>query len=221
MDEARKFLRYIMPGLVFGTLTLLWLFIVDPNFKDRFLSIIKESALGAALGSLLMSGGLGYIFATIHHCVHSKCDRDILDHYPLINGINIKPDAGEVNREEALVISTALWCQMRDKKYIEDATYKKLESFGNQVHALGTVRIASFFSFVTALFIIFTILKLDIIIEAWPRFIIMYVLGIFVIFMFDHAYRRVGTFAQGVYDRIFREAYNQSSAAKSADSGLD
>lgn len=205
MDEARKFLRYIMPGLVFGTLTLLWLFIIDPHFKDYFLSTIKESALGTALGSLLMSGSLGYIFATIHHCFHSKCDIDVLNHSPLINSVNIKSDS----QEEALVISTALWCQMRDKECIKDATYKKLESLGNQVHALGTARVASFFALVTALIIIFTVLKFDVTFEPSLRFVFLYVFGISVIIIFDHAYRRVGAFSQGVYDRIFHEAYEE------------
>lgn len=198
MDDARKFLRYVAPGVIFGTLTLLWLFIVDPGVTSKIFGIIEESALGAALGGLLMSGGLGYILATIHHNWHAKYDEDILDHSPLIKSLGFCPDS----REEALVISTALWCQMRDKEYIKDATFKKLESFGNQVHALGTARVASIFALMVA--VMFSI-------PFGPsvNFIIMYLLGISVFIMFDLAYRRVGIFAQGVYDQIFYEAYDE------------
>lgn len=68
MDEARRFLRYVMPGLVYGVETLLLLFIVFPKWTQHLiLDVVAKDGVGAALGGVLASGALGYIFATLHH----------------------------------------------------------------------------------------------------------------------------------------------------------
>lgn len=209
-----------MPGLVFGTETLLWLFIVFPDWTQQqiFPRISEKNGLGFVLGGVLMSGALGYIFATIHHVVHHyfnlKIDRGILDHSRLINrlivekAIPVEPNSGVVNREEALAISTMIWCRLKDKGHFDgDATYKKFEYYGDQTHALGAARIASVFAFVTALMFCFTIGTPNITCGSSTRFVLMLALGGGVICIFHYAYRYLGTFAQDVYDRIVCEAY--------------
>ncbi len=75
---------------------------------------------------------------------------------------------------------------------------------GDQAHALGTARVAFFFSVITAvvIFQMIGIISLD------PgRFALVLLLGWAVTRMFHDAYRHVGTMAQGVYDRIFSATY--------------
>lgn len=217
MDEARKFLRYVQPGLIFVTLTLLWLFIVDPNETYKiFLRIIKESALAAALGGLLMSGGIGYIFEAIHHTVRSLFNTKILDHSSLINNLDIGTLTGKVDLEKSEETSTTLWCLLKDKNYIGDATYKKLESFGHITHALGTAFIASIFSLVTAAIFCFAFLGFS---KSWDfnaRLCFALVPGVLVIAMFYCSYRRVGILAQTVYDQRFKIAYAEYLAGMEA-----
>jgi hypothetical protein len=68
MDEARRFLRYVMPGFVFGVETVLCLLIVYQEWMwSEIRSFAVKGSLGGALGGVLASGALGYIFAAIHH----------------------------------------------------------------------------------------------------------------------------------------------------------
>jgi hypothetical protein len=217
MDEARRFLRYVMPGLVYGIETLFWLFIVFPEWTQRLiLDHAAKDLLGVALGSVLAAGALGYIFATVHHRCHwhLSIDRGILDHSALINRllaaglISIESNAKRVNRQEALEISLAHWYQPREHdNSIGDATYKKLDSMGDQAHALGTARVASFFAVVTALTFCFMIGTFSLNFESIVRFVLMLLLGIGVTYLFHDAYRRVGTISQAIYDRIFSDAH--------------
>jgi hypothetical protein len=71
MDDARRFLRYVLPGLVFGIETLLWLFIVFPGWtQSQLLSVSAKDGIALAIGSVLASGAVGYVFATVHHWCH-------------------------------------------------------------------------------------------------------------------------------------------------------
>ena len=222
MDEARRFLRYVMPGLVYSTETLLWLFIVFPEWTQRLiLDLAAKDGLGVALGSVLASGALGYIFATVHHWCHwhLSIDRGILDHSDLINRLlaagllSNESNPRRVDREEALEISLADWYRPREHgNSIGDATYKKLDSLGDQAHALGTARVASFFSVVTALAFCFKIGTFSLNFESIIRFVLMLLLGMGVTYLFHDAYRRVGTIAQAIYDRVF-SAVGRGTAA--------
>ena len=44
MEEARRFLRYVMPGLVYGVLTALWLFILLPEWTQSQMRYLMTSA---------------------------------------------------------------------------------------------------------------------------------------------------------------------------------
>jgi hypothetical protein len=89
VDEARRFLRYIIPGAIFAFLTALWLYIVLldwPSFK--LLEFTDKEGIGGAIAALLASGALGYIFATVHHCLHWNCpkyNQKVLDHSDMVN----------------------------------------------------------------------------------------------------------------------------------------
>jgi hypothetical protein len=74
MDEARRFLRYVIPGLVFLTETLILLWVIKPDVAYKILEgFKKESGVGLVIATLLVSGGVGFIFSVLHHFLH-WCD---------------------------------------------------------------------------------------------------------------------------------------------------
>ena len=217
-DEGRKFLRYVMPGLVYGVETLLFLFIVMPEFTVCVLAKLSDKhALGAIVGAFLVSGALGYIFAAVHHWVHWSCcfecfDGKIFDHRPIIKKLRDKKiplddeDSKRLNssnkreaRETAESISLALWYRLLNKEH-------KLGTDGidhllNQAHALGTARIASVFALLTTIGLSMCHGTPDVC-HLFPfiRYVVMLILGVVIILIFDNQYRRVALFAQKAYD---------------------
>lgn len=208
-----------MPGLLFVILTLLWLFIVEPQFLYKLLPYIqKESALGAALGSLLVSGGLGYIFATIHHACHcffnKKCKEEkdrILDHRSIAKEITMKEYS---DPELAMALSYAHWYNQLRAGNIGDAADKKVGSLGDQSHGLGAARVASFFALATTLLILYNknyFAGEPCLCEPAIRFIGMLVLGGWITCLFHLGYKRVGTIAHATYENILKDARHRKS----------
>jgi hypothetical protein len=75
MDEARRFLRYVTPGLTFAVQALLLLFIVNPQWTlDRIGELKKDAGAGLAFALFLASGGIGYLISVVHHTLH-HCNR--------------------------------------------------------------------------------------------------------------------------------------------------
>ncbi len=71
MDEARRFLRYIVPGLVAMVETVGLLLIASPLWTlDHLSTLPKEQGIGAVVAALVASGGLGYILSVCHFTLH-------------------------------------------------------------------------------------------------------------------------------------------------------
>lgn len=80
MDEARRFLRYLTPGLVFVIEALALLAVsnggglkadLEQLLSDETVSALLETGgLFAFVSLLVLSGGLGTIFSHIHHALH-------------------------------------------------------------------------------------------------------------------------------------------------------
>ena len=71
MDEARRFLRYVTPGLTFAVQALLLLFIVNPQWTlDRIGELKEDAGAGLAFALFLASGGIGYLLSVVHHTLH-------------------------------------------------------------------------------------------------------------------------------------------------------
>jgi hypothetical protein len=71
MDEARRFLRYVTPGLTFAVQALLLFFIANQTWTIKQLHDLSEkSGVGSGITLFLASGGFGYLFSVIHHWLH-------------------------------------------------------------------------------------------------------------------------------------------------------
>jgi hypothetical protein len=217
-DEGRRFLRYVIPGLVYGVETLLFLYIVMPGFTVCVLAKLNDKhALGAIVGAFLVSGALGYIFAAVHHWVHwHLCfEEGIFDHRPIIKKLYAeqqyakkriplnKEELTRLNNEEkeremAESISLALWYRYMKEK---DLGKEQIDLLGHQAHGLGTARIASIFAILTTVWL--SVQHGTPNLCLWPiiRYVLMLCLGVGTIWMFHDAYRRVARFAQETYDK--------------------
>lgn len=159
MDYPRRFLRYIVPGLIFGIEIAVYISIVlDDWTLYKVRELFAKDGLGTALVALLASGALGYIFAALHHWWHWYCDRGILDHAPLINRLiaqKLIPDphpGRTLNRGEAWDLSIALWYERaKPDGQITETADKKVSSLGDQAHGLGATRAASVVALLTTL----------------------------------------------------------------------
>jgi hypothetical protein len=68
MDEARRFLRYVTPGLVFIIYLWLFLFLSNPEgFFKITVNVLKATNVGLPVALFITSGGLGFIFSIMHH----------------------------------------------------------------------------------------------------------------------------------------------------------
>ena len=82
MDEARRFLRYLIPGTLFFVQTALVLFAILPKWTIESVQTATGKgtfdggkALGLALGFLATSGTLGFLLSMVHHSLYW--------HYPI------------------------------------------------------------------------------------------------------------------------------------------
>jgi hypothetical protein len=220
-SEGRQFLRHVMPGLVYGVEVLLFLSIALPDFTAKFLVDSSKDALGAIAGVFLASGGLGYIFSSVHHWRLWRCEPDIFDHRPVIRKLR---DMGKVEinatdvmeldgkdplkaRTTAQILSLGIWYQLDTQQRV----YDQLRLLGNQAHGLGAAYIASIFAILTSVFVVLTsevscrqtgIPMLDTLSEVnfWSRFLLIIILGWFFCCIFKKGLKRVAMFAQRIYD---------------------
>lgn len=212
MDEARRFLRYVMPGLVYGVETLLLLGIANPQWTQSMVgSFLNQDNAGAILGSLLLAfGALGYIFSAIHHVCHCWCNEQceekdrILDHRCIKNG----------TAEEAMAASYAEWYSLMNKKKIGADGYGKVNSLGDQAHGLGTARFASVLALVTASLVTYTTNACCPACILTIGFIVMLLVGVGTICLFNIGYRRVGKIAHLTYKEILITARESSGEPK-------
>ena len=66
MDDAKRFLRYVIPGLVLLTLVFFYSWLLCP--KSTWANLSRpQSSVGPALTVLVGAGGVGYLVQLLHH----------------------------------------------------------------------------------------------------------------------------------------------------------
>ena len=72
MDDARRFLRQITPGIAFILQAFLYWFLLDKSgASGGARAVMTSGALGGGVALLLASVGIGFLLSTIHHCCYS------------------------------------------------------------------------------------------------------------------------------------------------------
>lgn len=211
MDEARRFLRYVVPGLVYGVETLVLVLIADPGWTLDQLKTVSKDVVGVALTAFLASGALGYIFAALHHLFLWWIESDVFNHVELAKSrpellgktrselLGGEPDKKELTREGAMVRAWTYWYgDSKRVAAVPEYGRDKLDSLGDQAHGLGAARVASAFALATALWICW---KADKLAWNWGVFS-MVILGALVLTAFQCGYRRVAKIAFQLWERI-------------------
>lgn len=138
MDEAKRFLRYVLPGLAF-VLQMLALYYLE-NGSDKTKHILKTSN---ALSAFLASGILGYIASNFYYLVHWKCyftGRRKLDYKEIVKEIYIPAGNGktfeELKQREAWAMMNVYWNINGQKRYTNvEPTNARIS---NVLHSIGT-----------------------------------------------------------------------------------
>ena len=159
MDEARRFVRYIMPGIVFILEVLIFLSISDPNQLKCFIKnigiITSHEGIGLIVVTLL-SGGLGYIFSNVYYFSRNFCEGKLsVDHRDLlINACDkewirfTSKNCKDLTAEDGWQIVTALWkSRLESSEKIKSAD-QRMDSLSDIFHGLGTSVVASCLAFV-------------------------------------------------------------------------
>lgn len=164
MEEARRFFRYVIPGLVFIVDVLATILILD---YGKFLNVLKEANnVGSILGMLVVSGRLGYIFSNIYFCLYwsfKKCHA--VNHVDVIKSLKekliIRNTDGKnclenLDKHKSWVIMNLFWhCRLKEVKRIEGINPKN-DQLTDITHGLGTTIIASLSAAIMCLFLLST-----------------------------------------------------------------
>jgi hypothetical protein len=174
----------------------------------------KDNSLAVAIGSLLASGALGYLFATLHHCCHwyLPIDQNIINHTQQIKELREKGLIPPLSQEpdnprlEALTTVSILWFErLQDGGPVGNAE-NRVAAFGDLAHASGTARVASACSLIFTILILWSYGTFTPTLGNVMRFIGMLIIGGAVTWLFHDAYSRTGKVSQQLYDNILEHA---------------
>jgi hypothetical protein len=218
MNEARRFIRYIIPGYLFGSLTLFMLWIVLPEWTGLIFGKVfigEKSSLAIIIGSIFTSGAIGYLFATIHHwCAwHLPRDRNVINHTRQIellrqrNLIRARPADALIDRQlEALITISTLWFERLGRDNPVGNSEKRVAAYGDLAHSAGTARIASFSALLMTVIVCMLYGDWNPTITSFVRYIVMLILGVVITLLFNNAWTHTGNISQQLNDRIIEDA---------------
>jgi hypothetical protein len=218
MDEARRIVRLVTPGLVFAIeLSVLFLILRPDRFRD-FMDLFKgDKGIGVLIAGFLGSGGLGYIFSSVHHNIHAWEGSPAMNHKNVIKRLvaerililrhdDEKPlDPANLTRSDAWIILTSLWHERTNEGTKIANMEKRTRDLVDQVHALGASRIAAVCAPAAAFLLAAKSGHLDL--GTIP--VLLFLLAVFIaLFMFETfqiGYRRTARYAQGVIDQVLTD----------------
>src|ERR1700723_1726336 len=156
MDEARRFLRIVTPGLVFAVEVVILLWMLHPEqITKKIDEFHNDSGIAVVFAGLLASGGIGFILSAIHHNWHGRTSPRLpkattMDHSEVIKRLidaeilkvrGVSKD--EITRENAWIIMNAVWHQRVENNCKIKGATARMTALVDLVHSLGTARIAS------------------------------------------------------------------------------
>jgi hypothetical protein len=214
MNEARRFIRYVIPGLVFATQFIILLGLLRPDWISEFLhQLKKDSGLGLLFATLLASGGAGMVFSCIYHYWHwekgtAMDHKDVLirlDKEGILNARDV--DFKTLCREDAWIILTALWHERLKSNETIGSADPKVADMLDLVHSIGTSRVAALVAAIVAFAVAASFSQFDPTIGGpCIRFIIALVLAFSVPWLLHANFVRIARLAQGVIDQVLSDA---------------
>jgi|GEM_PF-1060217 len=226
MDEARRFLRYVVPGLVFQVQLLLCLMILLPVWTTKALSDLGgESSVAPALLALLASGGVGYLLSMIHHSLHWRSGGTTLDYRPLIarlrqtnrlvliNTSDFRAVSEDVvpDRFQAWVIVTAIWHERAKTSTMIRGADARATSMSDLTHSTGTAMVAIAGAWICTLGIALHVSTPTL--DRWPvvRWCVMFHLALWMFWTCYGGYRRTSRATQALVEQILDDALSMEN----------
>jgi hypothetical protein len=164
MPEARRFLRYVIPGLLAVLEALVFAALAWPaEAPQRILDATKDLEAGGALMAFLVTGVLGYAFSAVHHTVSwlpgIRCfyagdyrpffrralDAKLVTTDPAVSNRKSKT---ELSVEEASQAMAALWNESRECSPQVKAANDRVDSLTDLMHSAGAASVGSVVAFV-------------------------------------------------------------------------
>lgn len=221
MDEARRFARYVSPGLLYAAEATVLLLGFQPRWTlDGLQQLRSDSGLGLLLGTLLAVTGLGFAFSILHHALHwSRCSSAV-NHRPTLAALEeagvleiksatgVPVQAASLNREQAWIIVTALWHQRVESSARIKAANQRATNLIDTVHSLGTARVSSLFALATALVLAKFAAPTG---PQLVRLALWSCAGIGFSALVWGAYRRSADFAEQVIDEVLADALTEEA----------
>lgn len=167
MEDTRRFLRFVIPGLTFIIETLFYLLLSNPDWVLTQLSSLGKDYNGAAvlLTALLLSGGMGFLFNIIHIALYgTNClmriyapgdSREMLrtasgagflifqDEGGVIETLRDMPPIDAISRTGIWRIVTSLWSERVESSEIIKGANQGNDTRHNIMHGSGTAFIGS------------------------------------------------------------------------------
>lgn len=190
MVDARRFMRYVIPGLIYAVLLAAAFFASDPARMICFITSGDISNnIGFVLTALLASGALGYVFSNIYFGLYWLTDNSIvaINHKALfsalgsriniINAQGTQIDKNTLTKRDAWTIWSNYWFSNIENSKKYKVSSARVDNLVDITHSLGASLISSFLSFITWLWLSPSLQsdKYKIIIIVWGIFLYLLV----------------------------------------------
>jgi hypothetical protein len=215
LDEAKRFFRFVLPGLAVTLEVGLFIALLHPSAVIPFLRehLGKDATIGTGVTIFVASGGLGFILSNIYHFISWSVFRGVItvnhkrliEHSVRANTLRLTElESGEkvnrISRRAAWQVATAIWysrlgCSQRLK-----GASGRTDSLTSIVHSIGTLTVGTFIVSICVFSYAFFTLQ----IAMWDKWLLV---GLIVFLPVSQAaaYKVAVHHAQRVIDQILYE----------------
>jgi hypothetical protein len=232
MDEAKRFLRFIMPGALFGMLTLCMLALLLPQWTLQNMRALSNNlGVGTAVAALVGSGALGYVFSALHHQMVWCCSwwskiahldlarRFLIGNPPIVvadrlgrDGLPARVSSDSLDGQTAQALCTSLWYERLGCEPIKSSD-RRVMALTDTAHSAGIATVAALAASIVSLSTAAYVGHLAMESEAVIRFALAMTVGLGAVIVFGATYLRVGHIANMVIENVLLDAIGRSDGA--------
>jgi len=173
MEEARRFIRYVFPGVAASIEFLLLVYLSSPSNQEFPIKLNLD--IGGSISAILVITGLGYLFSMFHHTLlwtlypllglapnyrplFIQSVKDNLISLNVLNDPNIDMDNENITDclkiKGAWRLHMALWHERLNSSEFIKSTNKRADSLSDIVHGAGSTFAGSIIAVIAWLYII-------------------------------------------------------------------
>ena len=220
MKEAQRFLRYVIPGLIFLIEVSLYLFLSTPY---EFVQFVKDWKLlknsGTPISTFLISGGLGFFFGVFYHVLYWRGCLPVVKHCRLIKvainrnwlKLNQEFNVKELDQMQAMCLIMAFWHERKESSIRIKEANPRVESLTDIMHGLGTAFIGSIIAIPLWLFIYWKFAEKS---PCTFSFVITLIISLLVVITHYYNYKNVVTNVQRVVNIIIADELEEEYSKK-------